>query len=203
MYPRFILDRQLFPRNAVNSWRRSTRTRTRGDGQTDPRSPYPYGVNYRPSNRIDVKDLRRVVLPAYSVSAYLYGFLSASSAREREREKRDLSFRQLSPRRKLFEKSSRCISVRYWTISPPPPPPSILFLFALFVYSRLSARFKPDRRNDLWRRKADTADSVLLLLLLLDTDSNYSPSGKTSPTVIPKRDISLPLPFSREEARKT
>lgn len=91
MYPRFILDRQLFPRNAVNSWRRSTRTRTRGDGQTDPRSPYPYGVNYRPSNRIDVKDLRRVVLPAYSVSAYLYGFLSASSARERERERKETS----------------------------------------------------------------------------------------------------------------
>lgn len=86
MYPRFILDRQLFPRNAVNSWRRSTRTRTRGDGQTDPRSPYPYGVNYRPSNRIDVKDLRRVVLPAYSVSAYLGFFLLPPQERERERK---------------------------------------------------------------------------------------------------------------------
>lgn len=47
-------------------------------------SPVRRRVNYRPSNRIDVKDLRRVVLPPYSVSA-VSRFLSA-----RERESRPL-----------------------------------------------------------------------------------------------------------------
>ena len=90
LYPRFILDRQLFPRNAVNSWRGSARERgcTRTQGWTTDRSASPVRrrVNYRPSNRIDVKDLRCVVLPPYSVSA-VSRFLSSSPARERKRER--------------------------------------------------------------------------------------------------------------------
>ena len=123
MYPRFILDRQLFPRNAVNSWRGSARERgcTRTQGWTTDRSASPVRrrVNYRPSNRIDVKDLRCVVLPPYSVSA-VSRFLSSSPARERKRERERVgrtSRSQLSkhttgardPNEKLFEKSSRCI----------------------------------------------------------------------------------------------
>ena len=90
LYPRFILDRQLFPRNAVNSWRGSARARrcARTQGWTTDRSASPVRrrVNYRPSNRIDVKDLRCVVLPPYSVSA-VSRFLSSSPARERKRER--------------------------------------------------------------------------------------------------------------------
>lgn len=162
-------------------------------------SPVRRRVNYRPSNRIDVKDLRRVVLPPYSVSA-VSRFLSARERESTSRSQLRLETHDRCARseRKLFEKSSRCISVRPIlddTVGSPP----ILFLHALFV--SLSARFKPDRRNDLWRRKADTTDSVLLLLLL-DTDSNYSPSGKTSPTVIPKRDISSLCHFLEKKLEK-
>ena len=115
LYPRFILDRQLFPRNAVNSC-----ARTQGWTTDRSASPVRRRVNYHPSNRIDVKDLRRVVLPPYSVSA-VSRFLSSSPARERKRERErgwsDLSFPTFEthdrcardPNEKLFEKSSRCI----------------------------------------------------------------------------------------------
>ena len=96
LYPRFILDRQLFPRNAVNSC-----ARTQGWTTDRSASPVRRRVNYHPSNRIDVKDLRRVVLPPYSVSA-VSRFLSSSPARERKREREsDLWF-------PTFETHDRC-----------------------------------------------------------------------------------------------
>lgn len=152
---------------------------THRDGRTDPY--YPGRVNYV---RL-IESTSKIYVASYcrgcSISAYLSAFFPfPSRAREREGELIDpSSFRSTFAkhttvvRRKLFEKSSRCTSVRYWTIYRP-------FSFSTFHlhYSKaallsyslrpFSARFKPDRRNDLWRHKADAADS-LLLFLLLDT----------------------------------
>lgn len=97
-------------------------------------SPVRRRVNYRPSNRIDVKDLRRVVLPPYSVSA-VSRFLSARERESTSRSQLRLETHDRCARseRKLFEKSSRCISVRYWTIRS-----ALLPSYSYTLYSYLS-----------------------------------------------------------------
>lgn len=146
---------------------------TRRDGRTDPYYPT---CKLRPSNRIDVKDLRRVVLPpVFDFGLSFFPFPSRARERERERESSSTpSFRSTFARkhttlvgRKLFEKSSRCILDDI-----PAGPPSILFQLCSAPTPTLSVLSPPDLNQIAGMIYGDvkqTRPIPLLLFLLLDT----------------------------------
>lgn len=141
------------------------------------RSPYAAACKLCPSNRIDAEDLCPTVLPPFasglprSSRVRRRGEHSSSYARPVgdvvppfPREPSSLASRQLSKRadssgwRKLFEKSSRCTSPRYWTPARPASAPERVLPFPSVL---LALFYKQTGRGNHFRSDGGWESCVL------------------------------------------